>query len=54
MPLVMYCICIKYALSRHHVRTRGRQHLALACFDFIRTRAALDLGGFNDLDIAGR
>ena len=29
----------------------GRQHLAVACFDFIRTRAALDLGGFNDLDI---
>ena len=29
----------------------GRQHLATACFNFIRTRAALDLGGFNDLDI---
>ena len=29
----------------------GRQHLAAACFAFIRTRAALDLCGFADLDI---
>ena len=29
----------------------GRQHLAAACFAFIRTRTALDLGGFADLDI---
>ena len=29
----------------------GRQHLAEACFAFIRTRTALDLGGFSDLDI---
>ena len=29
----------------------GRKHLAVSCFNFIRTRAALDLGGFNDLDI---
>ena len=29
----------------------GRQHLATACFAFIRTRTALDLGGFADLDI---
>ena len=29
----------------------GRQHLAAACFAFIRTRSALDLSGFADLDI---
>mgnify|MGYP002815464628 FL=1 len=29
----------------------GRQDLAAACFAFIRTRTALDLGGFADLDI---
>ena len=29
----------------------GRQHLAMACFAFIRTRTALDLSGFADLDI---
>ena len=29
----------------------GRQHLAAACFAFIRTRTALDLGGFADLDV---
>ena len=27
----------------------GRQQLAAACFAFIRTRTALDLGGFADL-----
>ena len=29
----------------------GRQHVAAACFAFIRTRTALDLSGFADLDI---
>ena len=38
--------CLDTMLERE-----GRQHLAVACFDFIRTRAALDLGGFIDLDI---
>ena len=33
-------------LAREH-----RQHVAAACFDFIRTRTALDLGGFADIDI---
>jgi ribonuclease D len=28
-----------------------RQQLAAACFAFIRTRTALDLGGFADIDI---
>ena len=46
-------------LYLHQIRARldtmlereGRQHLAAACFAFIRTRTALDLGGFADLDI---
>ena len=46
-------------LYLHQIRTRldsmlereARQHLALACFAFIRTRTALDLDGFADLDI---
>ena len=29
----------------------GRQHIAAACFSFIHTRTALDLGGFADVDI---
>ena len=29
----------------------GRTHLAQACFDFLPTRAALDLGGWEELDI---
>ena len=46
-------------LYLHQIRARldsmlereARQHLAAACFAFIRTRTALDLGGFADLDI---
>lgn len=46
-------------LYLHQIRARldtmlereGRQHLAAACFAFIRTRTALDVGGFADLDI---
>ena len=46
-------------LYLHQIRTRldsmlereARQHLAAACFEFIRTRTALDLDGFADLDI---
>ena len=38
--------CLDTMLERE-----GRKHLAVSCFEFIRTRAALDLGGFNDLDI---
>ena len=46
-------------LYLHQIRTRldnvldreARQHLAEACFAFIRTRTALDQGGFADLDI---
>ena len=46
-------------LYLHQIRTRldsmlereARQNLAAACFAFIRTRTALDLRGFADLDI---
>ena len=40
---------------RNHLDTmlerEERQHLALACFAFVRTRTALDLRGFTELDI---
>ena len=35
----------------HMLEREARQHLASACFAFIRTRTELDLGGFADLDI---
>ena len=39
------------ALLDAMLEREGRQHLAAACFAFIRTRTALDLGGFADLDV---
>tara|TARA_B100000989_G_scaffold288721_1_gene259718 strand:- start:1024 stop:1635 length:612 start_codon:yes stop_codon:yes gene_type:complete len=33
------------------LKREGRQHIAAACFAFIHTRTALDLGGFADIDI---
>ena len=47
---VLYLHRIRACLDNMLERA-GRQHLAVACFSFIRTRAALDLVGFNDLDI---
>ena len=47
---VLYLHQIRACLDNMLERA-GRQHLAVACFNFIRTRAALDLVGFNDLDI---
>ena len=47
---VLYLHRIRACLDNMLERA-GRQHLAVACFNFIRTRAALDLVGFNDLDI---
>lgn len=46
-------------LNLHALRTRldamlereGRDHLARACFDFLPHRAALDLAGWEDVDI---
>jgi ribonuclease D len=47
---VLYLHRIRACLD-NMLECAGRQHLAEACFNFIRTRAALDLVGFNDLDI---
>ncbi|HJR56732.1 MAG TPA: ribonuclease D [Rhizomicrobium sp.] len=41
---------LKKALDAMLAR-EGRIHLAQACFDFLPTRAALDLGGWEELDI---
>lgn len=41
---------LKKALDTMLAR-EGRIHLAQACFDFLPTRAALDLGGWEELDI---
>ena len=47
---VLYLHQIRAHLDTMLERER-RQHLATACFAFIRTRTALDLSGFADLDI---
>ena len=47
---VLYLHQIRACLDNMLERA-GREHFAVACFNFIRTRAALDLVGFNDLDI---
>jgi len=41
---------LKKALDAMLAR-EGRTHLAQACFDFLPTRAELDLGGWEELDI---
>ncbi len=33
------------------LKREGRHHLAHACFEFLPTRAALDLGGWDEVDI---
>lgn len=47
---VAYLHQLKAALDAMLAR-EGRTHLAQACFDFLPTRAALDLGGWENLDI---
>ena len=47
---VLYLHQIRACLDNMLERA-GRQEFAVACFNFIRTRAALDLAGFNDIDI---
>jgi ribonuclease D len=47
---VAYLHELKKALDAMLAR-EGRTHLARACFDFLPTRAALDLGGWEELDI---
>ena len=46
---VLYLHAVKARLHAMLER-EGRQHLAKACFDFLSTRAELDLLGFDDLD----
>jgi len=47
---VAYLHELKKALDAMLER-EGRAHLAQACFDFLPTRAELDLGGWEDVDI---
>lgn len=47
---VLYLHQLKTILSARLIR-EGRQDIAKGCFDFLQTRAALDLGGWNDIDI---
>jgi ribonuclease D len=47
---VAYLHQLKTALDMMLAR-EGRTELAQACFDFLPSRAALDLGGWEDLDI---
>lgn len=47
---VAYLHQLKTALDAMLAREH-RTHLAQACFDFLPTRAALDLGGWENLDI---
>jgi ribonuclease D len=47
---VAYLHQLKDALDAMLAR-EGRTHLAKACFDFLPSRAALDLAGWEDIDI---
>lgn len=47
---VLYLHRLKAVLDEMLER-EGRQHLAQACFDFLPARAALDVAGWNDVDI---
>lgn len=47
---VLYLHTIKDALHEM-LKTSGRTHLAQGCFDFLPTRAALDLAGWLETDI---
>jgi len=47
---VLYLHRLREALDDMLAR-EGRQELARACFEFLPTRAALDLAGWNDVDI---
>jgi ribonuclease D len=47
---VLYLHRLKEALDRMLAR-EGRMELAQACFDFLPTRAALDLAGWPEMDI---
>ncbi|MFZ4069322.1 MAG: ribonuclease D [Caulobacterales bacterium] len=47
---VVYLHAVRDRLKEMLAR-EGRSELAQACFDFLATRAALDLGGWEDVDI---
>lgn len=47
---VLYLHRLRAALDEMLAR-EGREELAQACFEFLPTRAALDLAGWNDVDI---
>ena len=47
---VLYLHALKEKLDEMLAR-EGRTHLAQSCFDFLPTRATLDLGGWPDVDI---
>jgi ribonuclease D len=47
---VLYLHRLKAALEARLAR-EGRNELARACFDFLPTRAALDLAGWGDVDV---
>ena len=47
---VLYLHRVKEHLDKI-LKREGRAELASSCFSFIRTRTALDLGGFADMDI---
>ena len=47
---VLYLHALKAKLDEM-LRREGREALAQACYDFLPARAALDLGGWSDLDI---
>ena len=47
---MLYLHAIKAKLDAMLVR-EGRMEAAEACFRFLPTRASLDLGGFEDMDI---
>jgi ribonuclease D len=47
---VLYLHRLKDALDKMLIR-EGRMDMAQACFDFLPTRCALDLGGWSEIDI---
>jgi ribonuclease D len=47
---VLYLHRLK-AILDEMLEREGRQHLTQACFDFLPARAALDLAGWDDVDI---
>ena len=43
--------CAGYERLQHLLVREGRMELAQSCFDFLPTRAALDLAGWPEVDI---